>query len=440
MTENFKVCPICQSRNPRNAAICSTCGAAIAEVAVEEPARADDRAESPYDYRYGETDLAEETLGRRGQILSAVLVVTILVAIAAISAALLSSRLNVAGANVLQSPAASPARIAGPSVTPGPPTATATASPAPTAPPTDTLTPAPCARRVAPGDSLIGIISACGHRNLEILPTIMKLNDLNDENLLYVGQEIIVPLPSPTPNPALPAEPTPVDEIDSAALAEPQSIGISLLAFDPFAPTETPTLLPGLMWHIVQPNENMIAIALQYKTDAKALSDLNPEIEFLLCEFGERYGGPECTVHLGQGQKIRVPAPTPTVTPIPTASGSETPTPLPTATFNAPIAQSPPDGAFIAPYEQVTLRWVATGRLGSDDLYRVVLVNTETGMSYTADTRELFFIIPDDWGPQNANSHQFAWQIGVYDASKGRLSNTSAERTFLWQGIGRANP
>ncbi|MCY3832172.1 MAG: LysM domain-containing protein [Chloroflexi bacterium] len=419
--------------------VCANCGATIADIAVEETASVDDRAESPYDHRYGETDLAEESLGRRGRILSAALVVSILVAILGAAALLLPSRVNIGGAGVVQSRTPTSTRIAGPSVTPGPPTATVMSNPAPTAPPTDTLTPAPCRRRVAAGDSLIGIISGCGHRGLEILPTVMQLNGIQDRDLLLVGQEIIVPLPSPTRDPAAPVESTAASEIDAAALAPTPTVGISLLAFDPFAPTETPTLLPGLMWHVVQPGENMIAIALRYKTDAKALSDLNPEIEFLLCEFGEAFGGPECTVNLFQSQLIRVPAPTPTVTPIPTASGSETPTPTPTATFNAPIAQSPPNGAFIAPFEPVTLRWVATGRLGADDFYRIVLSNAETGMRYTADTRELFFIIPEDWGPQDSDSHQFSWRISVYDADAGLVSHASAERNFLWQGSGQAN-
>ena len=80
----------------------------------------------------------------------------------------------------------------------------------------------------------------------------------------------------------------------------------------------------------------MILIALQHDTTVKTLSDLNPEIDFSLCDFSSDYGGPECTVQLRYDQRIRVPAPTPTMTPIPTASGSETPTPSPTATFNAP--------------------------------------------------------------------------------------------------------
>ena len=369
--------------------------------------------------------------------LSALLGLIALVAAAGVAIAALSPRLSdEASASISQASTARPRQVGGPSVTPGPPTATFTASPIPTATPTDTATPSPCVRRVAAGDSLIGIIAGCGHRNLDILPTVMQLNGIADETRIQVGQEVVVPRPSPTVDPAATAAATDAGEIDSASAAKPL-VELELLAFDPFAPTETPTLLPGLMWHVVQPDENMIAIAVQFETDAKSLSDLNPEIDFLLCDFGLAFGGPECTVQLRQGQKMRVPAPTPTMTLIPTASGSETPTPLPTATFNAPIAQSPPDQAFFAPLEQVTLRWVATGRLAPAEVYRIELRDTDSGASFTAETRELFYILPDNWRPRDMVSHHFVWRISVLDTGNGRVSHSTAERAFVWQGAGQ---
>ena len=439
MSEAFKVCPICQTRNQRHATLCATCGAAIAEVLPQESRGERDPAASAYDFRLGETDLAEKSLSRTGHMLSALLALLIVLGAAGIALALLSSRPSDAAASGLGAPpTAKPARVAGPTVTAGPPSATEQPSPIPTAAPTLTATPAPCLRRVEAGDSLIGIVTRCGHRNLDILPTVMKLNNIADEALIRIGQDIIVPPPSPTSDPAATAAATEAGDIDSAA-ADPRALELALLAFDPLAPTETPTLLPGLMWHIVQPDENMIAVALQFKTNAKALSDLNPEIEFLLCDFGLDYGGPECTVHLRQGQLMRVPAPTPTITPIPTASGSETPTPLPTATFNAPIAQSPPNQAYFAPLEQVTLRWVATGRLSETEIYRVALTNSDTGSSYTAETHELFHIIPDAWRPPDRSSHQYVWFVSVVDKRSGRVSYSSAERTFVWQGVGTSS-
>lgn len=439
MSEAFKVCPICETRNQRGAVLCASCGTSLANVAPQMSSRPAEPTETIYDYRLGESDLAEESLNRAGRIMSVFLILLILAAAALAAFHMLSMRASDSGAaDAARPPTAKPPHIAGPTVTHGPPTATYTSSPIPTPPPTDTLTPSPCLRKVAPGDSLIAIVSRCGHRNLAILPTVMKLNGITDETRIQIGQEIVVPLPSPTHDPADSEAPPIESEIDSAS-AKTGAERVALLAFDPFAPTLTPTLLPGLMWHIVQPDENMIVIALQYETNAKALSDLNPEIEFSLCDFGLAYGGPECTVPLQQGQFIRVPAPTPTITPVPTASGSETPTPRPTATFNAPIAQSPPDGAFFAPREQVTLRWVATGRLSSTDAYRVVLSNTDTGASYDAETNELFFIVPSEWGPKDENSQYYSWQVSVLNTITGGISHSSPPRAFIWQGVGQSS-
>ena len=439
MTKVYKVCPICDARNHRNAALCATCGTTIVEVAPHEQSREDDFGAERYDYRLGETDLAEESLIPIGRVLSAFMILIVVLIVAGVAWTALGPRLpEGSSAHAAIERTAAPTRMAGPSVTPGSPTATYTASPPPTAAPTDTETPAPCVRKVAAGDSLIGIISRCGHRSLEILPTVMALNGIVDETRIQVGQEIIVPLPSPTPDPAATPPLTAEGDVDSASAADDsRSAGLALVAaVDPFAPTATPTLLPGLMWHVVQPEENMIVIAVQYETNAKSLSDLNPEIEFYLCDFGLAYGGPECTVQLRQGQKIRVPAPTPTMTPIPTASGSETPTPLPTATFNAPLAISPPDQAFFTAFEQVTLRWVTTGRLADNEVYRIHVTDTDTGATFSADTSELFYIIPDEWQAQDADSHHYSWHVSVSDIDTNDVSLSTAVRTFVWQGVG----
>ena len=301
MPEDFKICPICETRNQRQAVLCSACGTTLANVAPQKSSQPAEPTETTYDYRLGESDLAEESLNRAGRIMSVFLILLIFATAALVAVQMLSTRTNDTGAaDAARLPTIKPPHIAGPTVTHGPPTATYTSSPIPTPPPTSTLTPSPCVRKVAAGDSLIAIVSRCGHRNLAILPTVMKLNGITDETRIQIGQEIIVPLPSPTRDPADSEAPTTESEIDSAS-ADPGSERLALPAFDPFAPTVTPTLLPGLMWHIVQPDENMIVIALQYETNAKALSDLNPEIEFSLCDFGLAYGGPECTVPFATG-------------------------------------------------------------------------------------------------------------------------------------------
>ena len=315
-------------------------------------------------------------------------------------------------------------------VTMGPPTATLTATAMPTIPPTETLTPAPCARQVATGDSLISIIAGCGHRSLALLPTVMALNGIVDETRIQIGQRIVVPLPTPTINPNATAAP-----VDEAASADDG--GLALLSFDPFAPTIEPTLLPGLMWHTVAADENMILIALQYESDAKQLSELNPEVEFALCEFGMRFGGGECLVNLSQGQRIRVPAPTATPTLAPTSSGRETSTPTATATVNAPHAYSPIDETIFTARDQITLRWVATGSLRPDQVYEVV-VESESGDRFNAETRDLFYILPPQWQAADSQLRAYNWHVTIVNGATGERSSATETRRFFWQGAGQA--
>ena len=428
MTDSHKTCPICEARNHHNLLHCATCGTTLADVAIKDEADDSDARADVYDYRFGETDLAEDSLSGAGRVLSVLLIALLLTAVGALAVALrLSQRLS-EGPESAAMPTRSPTRIQAPSVTPGTPTATFTLSPAPSSTPSDTPTPSPCIRRVTAGDSLIAIILRCGHSKLGILPTVMALNNIADETRIQIGQEIIVPLPSPSADPA--ATPGPED----SAAAKTGADELTRLAFDPFAPTLTPTLLPGLMWYIVQPEDDMIYVAAFHEINIKTLADLNPEIAFNLCDFGEVYGGPECTVQLFVDQRIRVPAPSSTPTTIATASGSETPTPSPTATFNAPIAQSPADEAFFAPNEQVTLRWVGTGALDVGQVYRITLRNLDSGARFSADTRELFFIIPSEWQSQAAGSQRFSWRVSIAEAYSANSSYATDARVFVWQG------
>ncbi len=440
MTDSHKTCPICEAQNHRNAMLCATCGTTLAEVAPKE--KADDREARAdlYDYRFGETDLAEASLAGRGRFLSGLLIALLLVAAGVLTVAVyIANQMQDAAAIASAMPSASPTRLMAPSITPGTPTATFTISPVPSPEPSETFTPSPCVRRVAAGDSLIAIILRCGHRNLDILPTVMALNDIADETRIQIGQEISVPRPSPSVDPASTPEPAFTSAPEDSASAPARDDELTRLAFDPFAPTLTPTLLPGLMWYDVQADDDMIYVAAIHDISIKTLADLNPEISFNLCDFGEVYGGPECTVQLFVNQRIRVPAPTPTATSIATASGSETPTPSPTATFNAPVAQSPAGEAFFSPYEQVTLRWVGTGSLSQGQVYRITLINTDSGERFAADTQELFFIIPSEWQSPEAGSHRYSWQVSIAESGSATTSYTTASRAFVWQGKGQAD-
>jgi hypothetical protein len=166
---------------------------------------------------------------------------------------------------------------------------------------------------------------------------------------------------------------------------------------------------------------------------------LNPQIPFSQCDFQYDSGGGRCTVLLQVGQQIRVPVPLPTATLSPTLSGSETPTFTPTPTYNAPSALSPGNRAMFGRDDLVTLRWVASGSLSAGEAYRITVENITTGSVYTADTSELFYIIPGDWQGRDARRHQYRWTVSVIRLDEpDNPTFTTEARLFTWEGRGES--
>ena len=217
------------------------------------------------------------------------------------------------------------------------PTVTATPWPSPTASYTPTRT--PCVQPVRSGDSLIALVARCGHRDLDVIALVLELNNLASAGLLQVGQSLDIPWPTTTAAPGVTAaRPAATDAgrdtvVSADAAPATRFSGAPALA--------TPTLQAGVQWHRVSAGETIVGVAWRYGTDLKVLSELNPEVTFSQCDFGQASGGPSCVVTVYENQRLRVPAPTPTPTMSPTPSGiaSATPTPV----INAPAAYSPPD-------------------------------------------------------------------------------------------------
>ena len=407
---------------------------------------------SGFDFRYGETDLYEGNLRRPAYayligILS-VAAILVIVSVFIIGVSTLNALLGMDGAGINAVPISSftpQNTIRLMTVTEGPPTATYTLSPSPIPSVAPSATQEPCIQRVGPGDYLLAIITRCGHRDLDVIDLVLEINNLSDPARIQEGQILEIPWPTPTPDPN--AETTPsLDDSDSASsgnngveVSENPLFGSGDEPFDPFAPTSTATLQPGVMWHRVQAGDNIIAIAIKYGGNVEILSQLNPEVTFSQCDFGLDSGGASCTVFLAQGQLLRVPAPTPTPTVPPTATGSETPTPTPTATFNAPRAFSPDNRAFFEADQIVTLRWTATGILAPGQAYRVVLENLTTGVINHVDTLQLSTIIAEDWQGNDDRRYEYQWTVSVIDIENPDNPYFVTEaRTFTWQGRQRS--
>ncbi|MCL4247628.1 MAG: LysM peptidoglycan-binding domain-containing protein [Anaerolineae bacterium] len=452
MSQVYKTCPICGTAAHHNAVICPTCGTTLTDVQVtdtEKQAQKTSSRASGYDYRYGETDLYEGALRRNRDplVFGGVLVLAAAVCVGLVlflGARFLGTTILPVAAEDTQTP--TPAATGGDInvgfVTPSAlPIVTNTARPAPNlitvtpAPATATPspTPAPCVRRVQAGDSLLGLAIACGHRDLDVIDLIVATNALSAPEAIQVGQEIVIPWPTATADPNQPSAPP--DTESSANGSGSDTIAVSSnspeLAANVF-PTET--LQPGVAWHTVRKDETMLSIAVQYGANAEILSQLNPEIEFSQCDFGMDSGGPRCTVLLIEGEQIRVPSPTATPTIPPTPSGSETPTPTATPTFNAPTSLSPGDRALFQADELVTLRWITTGTLGPNEVYRVGVRDLTAGVDHSNDTKELFFVVPAEWQGSDGRRHEFSWSVSVIDLDAPETPIfTTDTRIFIWE-------
>jgi hypothetical protein len=453
VSEAFKTCPICGASNHRNATLCWNCGTSLSGVDAQTsaPKSQQQPSSSRYDFRCGETDLYEGDLYAVGQrYLYGCFGVLIVLMVIGLGMVVTPSALSAVGDLLTDDSTAEPTaiqQIVRPTVTPGTPTNTP-GPPTPTSTSTPTITPTrePCIQRVQAGDLMYDVVARCGHLSFDVFDEVVEINDLDNAGTIFEGQELVIPWPTPTPDPNAQAPPTPEPGADadtgSSIAGAPAPTGdvdvfeLEDEELEEFFAIASPTLPPGIQWHVVAQGQTMIEIIALYDASVRTLSDLNPEMSFNQCDMGMTYGGDRCNVMVFQGQQIRVPVPTPTPTLSPTPSGSETRTPTPTATFNAPSALSPPDRALFRRNELVTLRWIPSGTLGPNETYRVIVEDRTAGVLYTADTVDTSMVIPDDWqgtGPEPAR-HDYAWRVEVINLDRPDAPLFVTETlTFAWE-------
>lgn len=454
-------CPICGAAHPLEASRCTECGAALRGVPVpalppvpaEKPTTRPDtpRAKKTAiettlpDWALGDADLNEGLLPRvpvRGMFIGCALVAVILVL-----ALFLASRGSIAF---------TPDAGTGTPTTSGTPPAVGMAETGVTGfdtltpvmpPPTntrimvmptmafDTVTPmlptltptptrGPCIQVAAQGDTLYGLATRCGYSDMTIIPEILRINNMQSAAELQIGQNVEIPWPDQVASGDVDASSGDATVDPAIATSDPMSL--------------EPTLPPGVTWYTVKTGDTALSIVLELNINMRILRDLNPEMSFDTCDFGQVGGGPSCNVMVYEGQQVRVPAPTPTPTVPPTLTGSETPEPTPTPTYNAPFSVSPSDNMLFEAFELPTLRWVASGVLREDEVYLLTVDDRTGGVLYYVTTRDLSFQAPVDWQPTDGRRHVFAWNVAVARLQPG--SNTAAPtafktetRTFTWE-------
>lgn len=454
-------CPICGAVHPLSSHVCTICGAALpgepTPLAEEKPVELakDASRRLRFDPSTGDDDLyVGELAGKMWRLVVAGVSIAVILTATGVGL-VVRSRYNdsdnpdgVRVENIqthtptapptstprgsLQTPVETPTRrptIALATVTPAPPT------------PTDTPTPGPCYQTAQEGDTVYGMATRCGHRDLAVVDLILELNDMDSPTELQINQVLEIPWPTPTPGgestetvPEAPASGGEGDAADTTPEVRYNEFGTpDALAY--YQNLE-PTLRPGQAWHTVKAGETIVGIAYEYGASLETLSQINPEVPFLQCDFGSPTGGENCSVMLYVGQRIRVPVPLPSATPTLTPAGTLTPTPTPTATFNAPYPITPEEGAHFNADQMVTLRWGGTGTLGTDERYLVRVHDLESGMEYMAMVSEPVYILPGGWQPMDRNRHTFEWTVSVAQVNEQRNvvseRHETEPRKFTW--------
>lgn len=289
--------------------------------------------------------------------------------------------------------------------------------------PTATSEAAPCEVTVQQGDTLTIMLfrQPCGNQvNQGLINAVVAFNDnLFDPNILpAIGSTIRVPRPTPTPIPPG------ADMTETAAAAS----GVTIIGGQQFVEGQ------DFGCHIVQEGESILGIMEQYNTTLEILSQQNPNLNWLGCDFTNPSGGPNCNPSIRVDECINVPLPTPTPVPTSTPSGDETATPTPT---HLPArAFYPPEGA-VASSGRIALQWVSVGVLQPGEVYLVEVVDRTTEQQEAFVTSSTRFTLPDRLIPSDGQTHLIAWRVSVAtqnpDGTYTSIGGRSAWRTFQWQ-------
>lgn len=300
-------------------------------------------------------------------------------------------------------------RVVTPGVTILPPTP---APPTPTAGPTAVTT----KYKVKAGDTLSSI-SARYHISIEAI----KIANGMTNDTVRIGDELTIPLPTPTPPggafvPQLPAS-TPT----ALSLQSPPSSG-------------APAASPGVVRHTVSRGDTLISIAAAYGSSVDGIRLANQL--------------PNDFLSIGQVLDVPLGAWTPTV--VPTMVAMITPTPTAQFAYAAPNLQWPPDNQVLrgsggAP----TLEWLAPASLKSGEFYVVHIDYTANGkkQSIVAQIKQgnSYALKATDYPGPNASGTEFSWYVLIVNSgpsgqARAEVQNPqvlassppSETRTFIW--------
>jgi len=232
---------------------------------------------------------------------------------------------------------------------------------------------------------------------------IIKLNKLSaDCTDLRIGQDLLIPQPTPT-------QPPPATATFSAEQKTRDAC--------------------DLVPHEVKEGESLAGIAANYNVSTESLREINKNIDGDTVFSGFTINIPLC-------RRLPTPGPTPTPT---------IPPPYP-----GPNLLTPKDGVVYGQTtETVALQWAAVDTLRDNELYQVVVEDLSASeelrwVDYVRDTR---IIVPTTLRPTDSSTHVFRWSVSVVrqtgstDAGEAiyvSAGNSSERRVFAWGGTAPA--
>lgn len=299
-----------------------------------------------------------------------------------------------------------------------------TFSPSPSGPPTltPTLAPTPTLEpyqyKVQAGDTLFAIIQIFGYRDISVVPEVIRLNNMANENDLQADRVLLIPRQTPTLGPTSTLAPTPLPGTTPTATVE-VTAGPTM-DFKGCSPDNRCASPDGKYWlHEVQSGETIAYIAWKYNTRLDAVLQANGLTEQSFIQ---------------PGQQIYVPilvTLTPTLTP--TGGPGSTATPVPT--LSPPSLLAPADGETIPRGDAVILQWVTTNSLSAGQYYMVIVRNMGTEQEHRATTHSNSYRLPDGLQPGLGQSAQFEWRAVVVsgaDTTAQPVSGQGPAWTFTW--------
>ena len=288
-----------------------------------------------------------------------------------------------------------------------------------TLPPATTVVPGPTAvivkYKVKAGDNLTAIAA----RYKVTIQAIMAANNMKDDTI-RIGEELSIPLPTPTPVPGSQLSPPPGTT----------PTAISLESSPP--PSATPAGTPGVIRHTVQKGDTLISIAATYGSTVDAIRAANQ----LASDF------------LSVGQVLLVPVGAWTPTATATAVVITTATPTSEFAYAAPSLLSPSnDKQFRGSQDAPQLMWTSPAALKPSEFYVVHVEYTLNGErkilpSLTVRQGTSVKLDPAKYYPgSNTSGARFSWYVVIVSESPAKTpgptqtlaqSPASVTRTFVW--------